>query len=127
MRFTPVASLLLSFAVFGARPEFGNFLLYLLLNTSLERGAVAQLEQDLEPDEQRGEEDGLDKVVQQSRRSTFKGSVPDELSNPCYNMESECDLKRRGRVLGLEVVGVGGACQTKGGQGKAGDRFKEQI
>lgn len=39
--------LLLGFAVLGAGPKLGDFLLYSLLDASLELRAVAQLEEDL--------------------------------------------------------------------------------
>lgn len=69
---------LLSFAVLS-RLELCDLDLNLLLDASLKLRAIAKHEEDLQPHEHGSKEDGLDEVVEQSRRPSLKGTVSDEL------------------------------------------------
>lgn len=113
--------------VLGCGPEFGNLLLNSLLNASLEFRAVSQHEQDLKPNEQWGEEDGLDQVVQQSRCAALKRPVSNELSNPSNEMGAKGHLESGGWILRPEIVGVRRARQAERRQRETSNWLKKQI
>lgn len=107
--------------------ELGNLLLDGLVDACLQLRAVAQLEEKLEPDEQRGQEDGLDQIIQQSRGTALKGAVSDELEDPANNVDADGDLVGQVGILEPErVAGCSGA-QADGCQQGAGDRLEEHI
>lgn len=63
-------------------PELGNVLKHQFLDTSLQLRSIAEGEQGFQPDEQGSQEDRLEQIVQQSRRTTLKLPVANELCYP---------------------------------------------
>ena len=109
-----------------ALPELGNLNVDSLVYTGLEFWAVAELEEQLEPDEERGEEDGLEQVVEQGRGSALELAVADKLGQPAHDVSDDGGLGgSRGGYP--QVVCAGGGSQADEGQHGAGDRFKEHI
>lgn len=108
-------------------PELGNLLLDRLLDAGLELGAIPQLEQDLEPDEERGQEDGLDEVIQQGWGAALKGAVAEELQEPGHYVHDDGHLVRGGRVRDPQGVGGGGARHAEGREDGAGDGLQEDV
>lgn len=117
----------MSFAVLCLGPKLCNLFLDPLLDAHLKLLAVAELEENLEPDENGGEEDGLDEVVEQGGSAALKGAVADELGDPADDVDDEGHLEGASRVLGAHVVGKGSGGDAKGGQDKAGDGLQEDI
>lgn len=114
-------------AVLGLRPELGDLGLDLLVDAGLELRAVAQEEEDLEPDEHGGEEQGLDQVVQEGRGALLKGAVADKLGDPADDVDGDGRRQGRVRILGLEVVAASRSAEAEGGQGEAGDGLQQQV
>lgn len=112
---------LLSLSVLGLSLKLGDFLLNALLYTSLELRAVSDLEEELEPDEHRSEEDSLNEVVKESGGALLEGAVADELGNPGDDVDAKGDLEGAGRILETRVTSECGASETKSGENKAGD------
>lgn len=75
--------------------EFGNLLLDSFVDAGLEFRPVAQHKEKFEPDEQRGKENGLHKVIKERGGSTFECTVADELKNPAGDMDQNGDLVRQ--------------------------------
>lgn len=109
-------------------PELRNLDLYLRLHASLELLPVAKGEQELEPDKQRREEDGLDQVVQQGGSSALELSVADELRNPTDHMQGNGVRRHGARIVVFNsVVARGGRTETDEGKGGAGDGLEENV
>lgn len=67
--------------------ELLNLLLNSLVYPTLQFRTVAELEENLEPDKERGQEYSLDEIVQQSWRPSLKLSVSNKLRNPACNVD----------------------------------------
>lgn len=65
---------------FSAKPS--DFLSDALVKARLELGSVSEEEQNLHPDEQRRQQESLNEIVKQGRRSVLEGAMADELRNP---------------------------------------------
>lgn len=112
-------SRLLGLAVLGFGLELGNLDLDLLLDACLQLLAIAELEEDLEPDKHGGEEDGLDEIVEQGGRTALKGAMANELGDPRDDVDDEGELEGGLGVLEAHVIGEGGAADAEGGQDEA--------
>lgn len=110
-----------------ALPELYNLQLNGLVYPALQFGAVAELEEYLEPNEKGRQEDGLHEVVQQRWGSSLELSVSDELGNPA------CDVDCAGpgvgsRTIGrCEVVRIRGAADENWSQHGTCDRLHENV
>lgn len=69
--------------------ELLDVLLNGLVDAALQLRTVAEVEEDLEPDEERRQEKGLNNVVEQRRSATLELSMTDELRDPCDNVDSD--------------------------------------
>lgn len=115
-----------SLALLGApalllSPELGNLFRDSLLDAGLKLGAIPQLEQDLEPDEERGQEDGLNEVVQKGGRAALKRAVADELQEPRRHVHNDGGLVRGLRVRDPQGVASGSAGHTESREDGAGN------
>jgi hypothetical protein len=108
-------------------PEFRNLNLNGLVDAALQLPAVAELEEKLQPDKQRGQEDCLDDVVEQGGGSAFEGAVAEELEQPADDMCRNGDLVRPVRVLDNRLVGGGRCSQTDHAQHGTGYWFKQYV
>jgi len=120
-------SRLLGLAVLGFGLELGNLDLDLLLDACLQLLAIAELEEDLEPDKHGGEEDGLDEIVEQGGRTALKGAMANELGDPRDDVDDEGELEGGLGVLEAHVIGEGGAADAEGGQDEAGDGLEQDV
>lgn len=107
--------------------ELCDFLLDLLLYTSLQLWAVAEHEQHLKPDKHGSQEESLGKVVKKSGGTALKGAVANELHDPADEMESQCALEGRLRVLTAQVVAKGSAAHAESGEDEASKGLQEQV
>lgn len=110
-----------------AGPKLGDLDLNGLVDTLLELGSVPDHEEKLEPDKQRGEEDGLEQVVEQGGRPPLELAVADELGQPAHDVDGDGDLGDWRRALQAEVVGQGGGAKADQGQHRPCYRFKQHI
>lgn len=110
-----------------ALPELGNLNRHSLIHARLELRAVAQHEQELKPDEQRSEEDGLEKVVQECRGTALKFAVTEELRQPAHNVNDNGNLGGQDWVGNAEIVGEGASTEADERQCGAGDRLEENV
>lgn len=110
-----------------ALPELGNLDRHSLIHARLELRTVTQHEQEFEPDEQRGEEDGLEEVVQEGRGAAFELAVAEELRQPAHNVNDDGDLCGGHRAGDAEVVGVGTRAEADERQRGAGDGLEEDV
>lgn len=67
--------------------ELLNLLFHSLVYPALQFGAVAEREEDLEPDEEGCEEDGLYQIVKQRRGPSFKLAMSDKLCDPASDVD----------------------------------------
>ena len=107
--------------------ELGNLLLYGLIHTGLQFGAVAEHEKELKPDKERGQEDSLDQIIQKGRRTTLEGAMAEELEEPADDMNSKSYLVDGVRLGNPQVVNTSGAANTDSSENGACNRFQENI
>lgn len=96
----------LCFAILGGPFSFelSNVLLDLFLHPCLQLPTIAKEEQDLEPDEERGQEEGLHEVVEKSRGTSLKLSMADELKYPSQDKDAAGNDGGIPGIHGVEVV-----------------------
>lgn len=119
-------TVLLGFGFLGSF-KFSNLLLNNLVNTSLELSAIAELEEKLEPDKQRSQEDGLQQVVEKCRGTLLERAVADKLQDPAGDVGAEGDLIRHNRVLKPGKVAGGSDGEAECGEQSARDRLEQDV
>jgi hypothetical protein len=107
--------------------ELVNLLLDSLVDATLQLRTVTEREQDLEPDKERGQEEGLNQVVKQSRCSSFKLSMSNELRDPAGNVYPTSPVVCRGSVGRGQVVAVRSTADEDGREKTSGDGFHEYV
>jgi len=75
--------------------ELADVLLDSRVESSFQLRPVAEHEQNFQPDEERGEEECLDQVVEQSWGTTLEDTVADELSHPGEDVDAKGDVVGR--------------------------------
>ena len=108
-------------------PILGNVLLDRSVQSRLELGSISKSKEKLHPHEERSQEECLNKVVHESRGSTFENSVSDELSKPAKDMKDQSPIVGRSTVLRCEVIGVCGGGEEQWGQQTSGHRFHQDV
>lgn len=93
--------------------ELGDFLRNAFVKSSFELGTIAEVEENLKPNEERGQKESLDKVVEQSRRTSFEDTMSNELSEPCANVNCEGIVVGSHAISGSKVVGKCGGSEQK--------------
>lgn len=81
-------------------PELGDVLLNSRVKSGLQLRPIAEHEEDLEPDEEGSEEEGLDHVVEEGGGTTLEDSMADELRDPGEDVDTDGDV-----VGGHAIVG----------------------
>lgn len=107
--------------------KLGDLLLDGLVDAVLELLTVAKLEEKLKPDKQRGQENGLNQIVKQSRSTALESAVADELEDPADSVDSDSDLVRQVGILKSERVASCGGGQAYGGQQCTGNRLQKHV
>lgn len=92
-----------------------------LLNAGLELRAVSNLEEELEPDEHGGKEDGLDEIVEEGGGALLECSVADKLGDPRDDVDAKGDLECAGGILEARITSKSGASEAECGKNEAGD------
>lgn len=118
---------LLSLAVLGLGPEFGDLDLDSLLDATLKLGAIAELEENLEPNKHGSKEDGLDEVVKQSRGSMLEGAVADELQDPAHYVDHKGSDESVVGVVKPSIIAGGGAANAECSEQEAGEGLQKQV
>jgi hypothetical protein len=98
-----------------------------LVYATFELRTVAELEEYLEPHEKRSQEDGLDKIVQQSRRPSFKFSMSNELRNPACNVNRASPRVGCRAIRRCEVIRIRGASDEYRDNHGACDRLHQDV
>lgn len=99
----------------------------LLVDASLQLGAVAHHEKELEPDEHWSKEDGLHKIVKKSRGTALENAVPKELEEPADDVNGQSAFECRVWVLKAQVISQGAPAHAKGAEKEAGKRLKKKV
>ena len=107
--------------------ELGNLDHDGLVDALLELWPISCDEEQLEPDEQGRQEDGLEEVVQQRRRAALEFAVANKLGDPAHDVHRDGNLVGTGGILQAEVVGTGGRSQADECQGTSCDGLKKEI
>jgi hypothetical protein len=107
--------------------EFINLLLHSLVDATLQLRTVAEREQDLKPDKERGQEECLDQVVEQSRRPAFKLSMSNELCDPTGNIYPTSPVICRGSVRRGQMVAVRGTADENRREEASSNRLHEYV
>lgn len=108
-------------------PEDRDLLLDALVVPGLQFRAVSEEEQNLHPDKQRCEQEGLDQVVQQRGSPTLEDSVADELHQPRRDVDASKPIVHAGAVCDEEMVCECRASEQDWRDKGAGDGFKEDV
>lgn len=104
-----------------------NLFLNALVHTVLKLASVAQLEEDLKPDEHGSKEDGLDEVVQKSGSTALEFAVSDKLRNPAHYVKNKSTSESSIGVLLVQVVAVGRAAHAECCEQEPSNRLQEDI
>lgn len=108
-------------------PELLNLDHDLLVDTSSKLRSVSELEEDLKPHKHRGQENGLDKVVEQGRGTSLIFTVTNKLEDPANDVNGQGSLKGCVGVLQAEVVGESCAAHAEDGQKETCEWLQEQV
>lgn len=104
-----------------------NLFLNALVHTVLKLASIAQLEEDLKPDEHGSKEDGLDEIVQESGGAPLEFAVSDKLRNPADDVKNESTPESSIRVVLMQIVAIGRAAHAESGEQESGNGLQEDV
>ena len=108
-------------------PKLCHILLDQTFHTLLQVWSVPKHEKNLQPDEERCQEEGLEYVVEQRRLPALEFAMTNELSNPRTDMRGQSPVVGGHAVGAREVVGPGSAGQQEDTEGGTSDWFEENV
>lgn len=114
-------------AILLTLPELLNVLLHGLVDATLQLWAVSARKENLKPDEKGSQEDGLDEIVQKSRRPPLKLAVSNKLRYPAHNVDRSRPVVRSSSVGRRQVVRKGGCTEEDRSEDSSGDRLHQDV
>ena len=108
-------------------PKLRDILLCKPIQPILQIASVPEHEQELQPHEQRRQENGLEQIVQQRGRAAFEDAVADELCDPGEDVDGDGVVGGSGVIVRGEVVDIGGGNEEEEGEERASDGLEEDV
>jgi len=107
--------------------ELRNLDLHSLVQSLLQIWPVSKHEEDLHPNKERSQEQGLHQVVEQSRRSAFKLAMSNKLCDPAHDEYATCPFIRSCTVNIEEVVAIDGPRHYEWEDQAAGNWLHKEV
>lgn len=108
-------------------PELRNLQFHVLVHSLLQFRAVAEEEQNLHPDKQRRQQQGLHEVIEQCRGPPFERPVPDELRQPRHHVNTPGVVVHNHAVSTEEIIAGGCGADHQRRDQTTRDGFEEHI
>ena len=123
----PARALILLLRLALLLPELRNLQFHVLVHPLLQFRAVAEEEQNLHPDKQRRQQQGLHEVIEQCRGPPFERPVPDELRQPRHHVNTPGVVVHDHAVSAEEIVAGGCGADHQRRDQTTRDGFEEHI